>query len=440
MFLIGLGETGVRILVLLLSIASIPLMYLASKEFFGKKAGILSALILSIYWVHIFFTGRVLTGLPSTAFFLAFWYFFAKGFIKNQGAKYRYFAVICFGIAFMFRVVYGMISLPIMAYLLLEEKFDLIKKKENWMALLILILTLSPIIIFLFTQYPADPIGEFLGFKHKRFSAESGAMGWAGVPKYILDIPYGLGGQFSLSQWIFLGLFIFGFLIYFSDLFLGFDQIFKSKKLRMKLFILGLMIFLFIVWGNTRAYVEQRDLLSMSVFLFGITSIGILNLKKILSRYNKQLAVVIIVVLFAIGAYYQVTWGFELTKIKADSPYNDVKYAGEWIKENSQPGDIVYSTARKQMLYYTELEVLDPGAKDYGSFVGSEKTKQEMITELETNKNIKFIEMDAVEIRTATSWLQEWIQQNPQKVQPLMAWYADPQGQQLMAVVYGINR
>lgn len=443
-FLTGLGEIGVRVLILLLSIASVTLIYFPVKEFFNdERIGIIASFLMAVYWVHIFFTGRVLVGLPATAFFLLFWYFFAKGFIKNEHPKYLYWAMFFFGIAFMFRVVYGVIAIPIFFYMLFEGKLKMFKQKKIWIAALVLLLTLSPMIIWLWTQYPSDPIGEFLGFKHQRFSAEAGAMGWTGVPLYFIDMitdGYGLGGQFAIAKWIFVGLFLIGSLFYFSDLFFGFDNILKSKELRMKLFILFFMVFLIIVWGNTRAYVEQRDYLSMTVFIFGIMGVGLLRLKGFIAKYNKQVATIAVLLLLGVGGYYQISWGIQLTKAKTNDYYEVVKQAGLWIKENSNEGDIVYSTARKQMLYYAEREVLDPGAYDHGSRQDYEKSSAEMEAELIENEKIRFIELDVVEKRSASESLKAWVDRNPETVKPVQAWYLGTDQQATLAVVYEIRR
>ena len=436
-FLSGIGEIGIRILVLLLSIAGVILIYFPVKEFFNsKKLGLFASFMLAIYWVHLFFTGRLLVELPATTFFFVFWYFFIKGVIKKENPKYIWLAGFFFGIAFMFRVVYGVIAIPIIIYVLFEEKFSILKNKHVWIGILFMLLAISPMIIFLVSEYPDDPIGEFLGFKHNRFSESAGAMEFSGFLVYFLDLPYGLGGQSLTAKWIFTSLFIFGSLIYFSDIIFAFDKIFVSKKLRLKLFVLIFILFLFLIWGYTRAYVEERDYLPLTIFFFGISGLGFFKIQDIFSKYNKTIVAIIMFGLLFIGAYYNISWGFQLTEAKAISPYNSIKEAGLWIKQNSQEGDIVYSTARKQMLYYTEREVLDPGMRDYGNFENAEKPLEEMIQELETNKNIKYIEMDIVEKRQASESLYFWIQNNSALVEPVIAWYADAQKTQTVAVIY----
>jgi len=434
-FLSGIGEIGVRFLILILSIAGVIFMYFAAKEFFNsKKIGLFSAFLMAMYWVHLFFTGRILVGLPATTFFLLFWFFFTKGFIKKQNPKYIWLAAFFFGIGFMIRVVYGVMAIPIFLYALYEEKLKIFKDKNNWIALGILILTLSPMLIFLISSYPQDPIGEFIGFKHHRFSKSAGAMGFSGIPKYFTGLVYGIAGQFPISQWIFFGLFLIGCLIYFSDLVFAYDRISKSKRLRKKLFVIFFIIFLFFVWGYTRAYVEQRDYLSMAVFLFGISGIGFFRLKSIISQYDKTLAFILMFGLLLIGAYYNIDWGIKLTEAKAISPYNSIKEAGLWLKENSNENDIIYTTARKQIMYYADREVLDPMAVDYKT---PQKTPEEIDEELKNNKNIKFIEMDVIEKRyPASEYLYNWIQNNSEIVKPIITWYADEQKTQPVVVIY----
>jgi 4-amino-4-deoxy-L-arabinose transferase-like glycosyltransferase len=428
-FWLGIGEIGIRFLILLISIAAIPAMYLAAKEFFNNRnIGLISAFLMAIFWVHLFFTGRILVGLPATTFFILFWYFFTKGFIKKQGSKYLYLAWFMFGLGFMLRVVYGALAIPIVAYMLFEDKLKILKKKETWISILVLLLTISPLIIWLFVQYPADPIGEFMGFKHERFEAAGGAMGIGGFPLYFLDLPYVLG-------WPLLIIFILGAPVYFIDLFLGFDMILKPerKDLRTKLFVLGFIIFAFLLWGYTRAYVEQRDAFTTALFFFGIIGTGLLKIKKHVSSYNKILAVAVILGLLVWGAHYHITWGRQLTKQKSTGVYEAIKEAGLWIKDNSLPGDIICSDARKEMLYYTEREVFDPDSYDYRVPRPVEEAKKELIE----NKNIKFIELDPIEKND--EWFGSWLKENQDRLEIARVWYADVEKTQPITIVYKLK-
>ena len=178
----------------------------------------------------------------------------------------------------------------------------------------------------------------------------------------------------------------------------------------------------------------------MCVFIFGIIGVGLVKIKEFIGKYHKNLAILVVIAILFIGAYYNVSWGLDLTENKVESPYNVLKQSGTWIKENSQPGDIIVSTARKQMLYYSEREVIDPGAYDHGAFPNSTKYRNEMIAEIKNNKNIKFLELNIVEKRPASETLYNWISDNPEIVEPIMAFNMLLGGQQTaVSVIYGFK-
>jgi len=84
-----------------------------------------------------------------------------------------------------------------------------------------------------------------------------------------------------------------------------------------------------------------------------ILSRGLLKIGDLAKRYNKHLGIIMIILILSFGSYYQLIFANNLIKSKSNS-YLEVKLAGEWIKENSNPGDIVFSASEPQNTYYSE--------------------------------------------------------------------------------------
>ncbi|MBU0906633.1 MAG: glycosyltransferase family 39 protein, partial [Nanoarchaeota archaeon] len=57
----GVGESGTRILVFIMSFASIYFTYLVGKTFYTKEVGLASASLLAIFWSFLFYSFRILT-------------------------------------------------------------------------------------------------------------------------------------------------------------------------------------------------------------------------------------------------------------------------------------------------------------------------------------------------------------------------------------------
>ena len=78
-----IGEVGVRFfLEFAPSVISVFFVYLIGKEIYDKKTGLFSAFIFSVFWVHLFYTGRLLTNVPALPFLFLSIYFFTKSIKK----------------------------------------------------------------------------------------------------------------------------------------------------------------------------------------------------------------------------------------------------------------------------------------------------------------------------------------------------------------------
>ena len=122
----GLGETGLRFFITLLSTGIVVSSYLLIKEMFNKKYAILVSTCITFSWVILFFTGRPLTNLPATFFLLTSILFFWKGYVLKQGNKFIYLFGLFFIFSIMTRMQYLMFILPLLIFMFTKEKFRFI--------------------------------------------------------------------------------------------------------------------------------------------------------------------------------------------------------------------------------------------------------------------------------------------------------------------------
>ena len=80
-------------------------------------------------------------------------------------------------------------------------------------------------------------------------------------------------------------------------------------------------------------------------------------LSKLNNDILKRVIIVFIVIFILFGVYNQINLANNTIQGKVGSFYN-LKPAGEWIKQNSERGDIVLSAAVPQLTYYSEREIM----------------------------------------------------------------------------------
>jgi len=141
-----------RLFILVLSMFSIYGMYLLGKELFNKRVGLISSFLMSIFYLNLFFTFRLLVDLPSLTFFIFSAYFFIKYFRTKKNSNLYLFALLI-GIGTLFKLSTAFLLITCFIYLLFTRELSLIKRKEFWISVLIFCLVLSPYIIWGFFEF-----------------------------------------------------------------------------------------------------------------------------------------------------------------------------------------------------------------------------------------------------------------------------------------------
>lgn len=444
LYRIGFDETAFRFIIFLFSIFGVAFSYLVVKELFEKKKiAMISAALMSVFWVHLFFTGRLLVELPAATLFFAGLYFFIKGFLKKGPPWNIWLAGIFFSLGFLMRVSYGVYLLSLGIFAILEDKRKVFLNKNVWIAFVLACLIISPFVIFIINSFPKDPFGQFIGINYGRFrvgkTLGDGAMGFKGIPEYIKDVPNVLGTattigmkpslfSYYFTSPIFL-LLLVGLVLFFADLFLGPDLIFKKeyRHLRIKLFILLWLITPYLFFGYTRMYVEQRDTIPVAPFFFAIAGIGAIKIKEALSKYNKYLAVIAVAMLIILGMYIQTVYGYNMILYKINS-FKPVKDAGLWLKQNSAPTDIVWTMSTVQNLYYSERE----------TFSYSNMKQEDFEKEIAEQKPAFYI-ASTFEPALNPQWAYLWGQNHPEIAKPVWFWADDPKNPRQFLVVYKMD-
>lgn len=410
---LGFGEMGMLILQLLVSIVTIIVTYITiSKITSSKTTGLIAMFGMTFFWLHIFFTQRVLLYLWAPLIFLAIIHFFYKGYVQNN-KKYLILFALMSAIGLMTYFSVGFLLAGIFLYLLITERFSLLKNKKAWFALGIFILALSPYMIYSQITF---------GFPIPRLQVGVGAAinehgaGLSGLWGYITMIPSRVGWAFTIAS-------IMGMLSFLYVLALEFSlEKYKGWLLTFICFIIPL--FFYTLYGIMGGEGVFYDAFILPIFPFMFAFIGF-----IIERYEpvvpKTVIILVILALFAIHAYTGITQS-NLTIMSKISSYDSVKEAGLWIKSNSEPGDIVVSMSRSQNTYYSERET-----------VRIPETQQEFKELISNDVRIKYFIVSVWE--NHPKWIYDYVSSNSslEEITPVQAYFLKENQPSL--IIYQIN-
>ena len=337
----GIGEEGARFLLEFIpSVLSVFFVYLIGKEVYGKKVGLVSAFIFSVLWIHLFYSSRLLTGVPSLALLLLSVYYFIKSTKDEFVGKYLAISLILLSFSTIIRYPNGLVFVVYLIFFALVWRLELIKKAKFLYSGLI---GISPILLFFLYNFitkgnifPALFSGDYGGEVGKSFAFE------------ILNfIPLYLKSAFFVF-------FIIGLVIAIFELFIGYDKIKMSLRIKGHLIMLLLLVVVYSYFIFQIRGAEDRWLFPVSLSMVIFTGFGLMEIYKYLKKYGKTVVLVLMLVILAFGAYQQITAADELIKDKKTS-FLQMRQGFEWIKENT-PEDIVIlgQGIEPYAIYYAE--------------------------------------------------------------------------------------
>lgn len=421
---LGIGEIGIRFLEVFFSTGIVAASYFLIKEMFDKKRAVLVSLLVAFSWIIFFFTGRLLTDIPSTFFLLVSLFFFWKGYVLKKGNKFLYLFGLFFALAVLTRMQILMFVPAFLAIIFVKEKFKFVKNKQLWITLGIFLVLFTPQIV-LYSLHYGNPIIDILG----RYFGVQGASSYLSkttttLLDYFKNLPYILGGQLVWGKILFFT-FIAGIFIFFFNMILGFDKLFKNEEIQKKFFIFLWIVIPLLALGYITIYVEQRYALPCLTFLFLILVSPISKLGEYLEKNTKLNKKIIFMLVFAIVIVIlipSVIWGNQLTESKKDS-YLEIMQAGEWIKEHSNSTDLIMTQSRPQIVYYAERSVQSPAPEIFENQTVFENTVREL--------SPKYLVLSVYE--KSPDWLYNYPSQHPEKLVPVQVYQ---QNEQPVVIVY----
>ena len=397
-----------RLLILGFSLASVLGVYLLAKELFNKKIGLLSSLLMSAFYLNLFFSFRILVDLPSLTFFtFSAWLFYA--YFKYSSKKYLYWASAVVAIGTLMRLTTSLVLLAVLIYLLVTENIKIVKKKELWVAGIIFVILLLPYIIWGFSEFGGFVITE----AGKLNAAESWTVGFNVLFNYVKLFP-------TYLTWPLLIFFLVG-LVFMLRVVIGFDILIKNrnKKLKRDLFLLLLFLVPLIAISFLIGHNENRYILNSFPAICILASYAIFFTYYKIRKHSKFIAIVLFLALVGFIVFSQVQEANSLIVSKQNS-YIQVAEAGKWLKANSQPDEGVFSSSVTQIQYYSERET---------SGFPQEK---EMFEKIRAEGNFKYYMISLLE--RSPEWAYAYPEEN--KLSTVQAYFADAEKTQPLLIIY----
>ncbi len=419
LYVFGANELVIRIFMLAVSVAGIYLTYLIARDLFDKRVALVSSLLISVSYVTLFYTARILLDIPMMVMWLLAIWFFWKGYVRKESRIYLYLMGVIIALGASMKLPFVLIGIPLLVYVFLNEGFSLFKNKALWLSIFVFFLAILPYFIYFNISYGGLP---FISTPSYGFGQGQLRFGdYASLFPLILQspIPYLTTSSFWILNLLLL-LFLAGVFYMAAKFFLGWDLVGKEKSLKTYALLLAWIVTPYIFFSFVE-WVEDRYLLMVYPAVFMVASFMLVKCYDFLKRYKKYVALVFVLLVLFNFTYYQVSYADNLIKGKASS-YVQFKYAGLWMKERTSKDDLIFNSGIPQNTYYSERNTSGYPDKieDFERMVAEYKPRYMVLSALERSPD----------------WSYGWPEQKKDEVKPVLAYYSDEAQQKAVLVVY----
>lgn len=348
----GMGEMSFRMSEVFFSAAGVYLTYLLGRKMYGSLVGLAAGFGMAVFWMHIFYTERLLTGVPSLFFWLLAAYYFWTGH-EQKKARWRVWLVgPAAALAVLTRFPAGIILPVIGIYLLLTKRPAFLRDRDIWISIMLFWIVLSPYLAWSYYEL-GSPLEPFM--IGQGTIAEDTPGYSSGLLGYLAWFP----GHYLHSA--FFALFIAG-LAGLYEMLLGIDLIIKGKadktgnsRLRADLFLVLWIIMPLIYFSFFVGHNEDRYLMHIFPAVFIIAAKGARTAYYYIKRYSRPAAVIAVSAVLVLGGIQQLAHADAIIRIKQDS-FSHVKEAAIWVKANSAPEEKTANEYWPIFSYYSERE------------------------------------------------------------------------------------
>lgn len=415
------------------SLIVLLLIYLCIEEMYeDKRIALISLLIASVLWEHLFYSNRFHTENWGLIFELFAILIFFKYFIKKDLPFKKQIIVLFFVLFFGFMSVFfrpgNIIFLPsILLFLPLLYSNKCRTNKKFFILIILFYLLFFFFIYFLIINVNKFPLIANYYHPENKIAWNVLAVFYGFYETVIPNIPS-----------IFFYVFLLGVLLFFYEIYVYFPRIIKFEKnkedinLKSDIFnfiLLITVLFSFIFFIRPFEGYEYRWFFPLLIAMLVFTTKGIIFFSEIFKNFtkNKKITTFILILIVVIGCWNQIVHADKIIKIKLDS-YAPVRDAALWIKEHSSKYDVIFSISQPQTAYYSERKVISY------SEIKNETEMEEFILKYKP----KYIEVSIFEIHP--KWINSWLNNNQNKISPIKVYtILTNQGEQPVLIIYELR-
>ncbi|HLC31201.1 MAG TPA: glycosyltransferase family 39 protein [Candidatus Nanoarchaeia archaeon] len=325
------------------SVASVVFIYLLAKELYDTKVALAATFILSVLWIHLFYSMRVMTDVLSLCFALASLYcFMHKG--KMFDSTWYPLSITLISFAILSRYFYGIVGALYIVFLIVIYGFSFLKKKQFWIGGII-----GSIPLLLFFIYNIRSYGSLLPASsvYASSAAEKGAFAF-----------YTFGFISHIMGAVLTVFFIIGMILMLFELVLGYDSIRKVKKLQSHFILVSLFIVSFVFFVFILRAAEDRYLFLVFPTLLAGAGYGTSIVYSFIKKQSKIAAAIVIIGLLGLGGYSELKYGDSIIVDKISS-YKQMKDAFLWIKDQTPSTAVLVGDGIDlYSIYYAERKII----------------------------------------------------------------------------------
>lgn len=420
-FRIGFGEIALRFFLILVSISGILFLYLLGKELFNQRIALIASSFMVFFYIDLFYTMRLMVDVSQVFLTLLTSFLFIKYKFGNGSKKLVWFILPILFLGVLFRFTMGLFIGVLLIFLLLTENIKLFKAKEWYVSLFFGIAIVVPIVLLLW-NLSGNPLYPIYYVLSTASGAQSASADQPGQYAFFAYLNY-----FSNYTTLFFSLlFVLGLLLIIASFVLKYDRIFKDTDTKKYLYLLMWIIVPMIYFGFVFNHFEDRYIYLLFPPIFVIMGIALDKIYLSLTKYSKFISVLFVFAFLIFGYWQMISHSDQIIKSKVYS-YQGLKDAGLWIKEHSSKEDTILNTGLPENTYYSERATKSPNEfaskEDFDKYIQENKPKYLVLSIWEHNPD----------------WMQSWIQNSSEKINPVKAFYLDEQQQQVSAVIYEIT-
>lgn len=362
-FKIRLSEVVIKfILEFLPSVLLVVIIYkLCILMYNNKTIALVSTFLMATFWEVLFQSMRFHVDVPGLLVGLLSIYIFWQGYEKGEkifgkiNPKWTIpLTVFLVVLTYSIRRGYFIFGVFFLVFMLTTRNWmTLIKDKYNWIGLvggLILFLIVDQFIF-------AEDIGGVAPIYTSQLTESLNFAPLKNIEIYFANMAKPWASTLLYLFWI-------GFVLLIINIFLHYEYLRKLKgsEARADYFVLITIIFTFIfIIGilRLRDPGDARWYYTLLLGAFICISKATNTLSNFVKKYNKHVSIAVIMILIGYGGYYELKQADATIKNKIGS-FEGIKQASLFVKENSNPSDLIISVPVPQTIYYSERKTINP--------------------------------------------------------------------------------